>query len=181
MRPCTSESDISTTWYIIILRMNIKVRHLLDPLPRGVKRHASQVQDAQSQTIVTLVRESVLDELVVVDTLAQTLVVARLLGLLQRGDVPDVGDGVPVGAQAGGVVLVVLVVQDQVLLPLGVEDPALVGVGGAFVGCVGDDADVLLVGYVEALGLLAYASTRRKGEKGEAGERKEKIKGEPTW
>lgn len=112
MRPCTDESNIPATGSIIILRMDIKVRHLLDLLPRGIKRHASQIQDAETQAVVALVREPVVDELVVVDAPPETLIVARLLRLLERGNVPDVGDGVPVGAQAGGVVLVVLVVED---------------------------------------------------------------------
>lgn len=99
-----------------------------------------------------------------VDTAPQTLVVARLLGLLEGRNVPDVGDGVPVSAQAGGVVLVVLVVEDQILLPLGVEHPALVGVGGAFVGSVGDDADVLFVGYVEAIFRQSLSSNKRRAK-----------------
>lgn len=50
------------------------------------------------------------------------------------------------------------------MLPVGVEDPALVGVGGAFVRGVGDDADVLLVGYVEAVAVLAGHKKEEKGE-----------------
>lgn len=98
MRPCTGKSDITPTRRIIILRVNVKVGHLLDQLTRGIQRNTSQIQNAKTQAIVALIRESILDELVVVNTTTQTLVMTRLLGLFERGNVPDVGDGVPIGA-----------------------------------------------------------------------------------
>lgn len=83
MRPCTGESDITPARSTIILRVNIKVRYLLDSLTRGIQRHTSQIQNAETQAIVALVREPILNELVVVNTTTQTLVVTRLLGVLE--------------------------------------------------------------------------------------------------
>lgn len=83
--------------------------------------------------------------LVVVDGLAGSLVVTGLLGVLEVADVPDKGGSVTVGTGAAAVVLIVLVVKDEELLVLGVEDPALVGVGGALVAGDGDELGVLLV------------------------------------
>jgi hypothetical protein len=83
--------------------------------------------------------------LVVVDGLAGSLVVAGLLGVLEVTNIPDEGGGVAVGSGATAVVLVVLVVQDEELLVLGVENPALVGVGGTLVAGDGDELGVLLV------------------------------------
>lgn len=80
------------------------------------------------------------------------LVETRLLGCLEVRNVPDVGDGVAVdrGADvgAGAAYLVVLVVEDQVLLPLLVEDSALVGVLDARVAGDRDDQGLGLVGDV---------------------------------
>ena len=53
---------------------------------------------------------------------------ACLAGGLERRDVPDVRDRVAVGRGTGALDLVELVVQEEVLLPLRVEDPALVSV-----------------------------------------------------
>ena len=49
-------------------------------------------------------------------------------GVLQVADVPEVGDGITIGSRANSVVLVVLVIEDEELLPGGVGDPALMGV-----------------------------------------------------
>lgn len=81
-----------------------------------------------------------------VDGDAGVLVVASLLGVLEVTDVPDEGGGVAVGTRAAAVNLVVLVVQDEELLVLGVEHPALVGVGGTLIAGDGDEGGVLLVG-----------------------------------
>lgn len=52
------------------------------------------------------------------------------------------------------------------------------GVGGAFVGGVGDDADGLLVGYVEAVFLSVFLLVKTKGKgKGERGGRGVERKG----
>jgi hypothetical protein len=84
--------------------------------------------------------------LVVVDGDAGVLVVASLLGVLEVTDVPDERGGVAVGAGAAAVNLVVLVIHDEELLVLGVENPALMGVGGTLVAGYGDEGWVLLVG-----------------------------------
>lgn len=83
-----------------------------------------------------------------VDGLAGSLVVASLLGVLEVTNVPDEGGGVTVGTGATTVVLIVLVVENQELLVLSVEDPALVGVGSTLVSSNGDELRVLLVGDV---------------------------------
>ena len=118
---------------MVVFRIGIKVGNFLDPLSCRVRRHRPQVENAESQPIVALVGEAVFYILVVVYTPPQALVVAGLLGCLKRRNVPDVRDRIPIGAQACLVEFIVLVVGNQELLPLGVENPALVGVGKAFV------------------------------------------------
>lgn len=116
------------------------------------------LKNVQTTAVVALVGESVVHELVVVDTLARGLVVAGLLGVLEVRDVPDVGDGVTLSTEANAVVLIVLVVEEQVVLVLGVEDPALVGVRGALVRDAGDDRGVRLVRHVvDGQGVLVVA------------------------
>lgn len=94
------------------------------------------------------VEEQLDDLLVVVDGLARGLVVAGLLGVLEVTNVPDEGCGMAVGSRAATVVLVVLVVEDEVLLVLSVEHPALVSVGGTLVAGNREELGVLLVGNV---------------------------------
>lgn len=78
------------------------------------------------------------------------LVVSGLLGFGEIPDVPDVCHGEAVGRRANAVVLVVLVVQDEELLVLGVENPSLVGVACTGVAGTGDYGSILLVGHVVA-------------------------------
>ena len=83
-----------------------------------------------------------------VDSAARSLVVTGLLGVLEVADVPDEGYGAAVGGRATGFDLVVFVVRNEPFLVFGVEDPALVGVGGAVVGGDGDGLGEFLVGDV---------------------------------
>lgn len=145
MRPRTNENLETTTRLKVVFGKGVKVGHLLDLLPAGHERHGAHIEHRVSESVVALVGEAINDKLVVVDAAAGTGELARLLGALELGDVPDVGHGVGVLPGVGDVDLIVLVVEDEVCLPLGVEDPALVGVGDAFVGGLGDDLDVGLV------------------------------------
>ena len=98
------------------------------------------------------------NSLVVVNDLAGSLVVTSLLGRLEITDIPDEGRSMTVGSGTATVVLIVLVVEDEELLVLGVEDPALVGVGGTLVAGDGDELWVLLVGnVVDGEGVLVVA------------------------
>lgn len=140
----------STTDLVIIFREDIKVSNLLDPLARGNKGDAGDIEDTETGLVVGLVSETVVDILVVVDGAHAGLVVAGLHGLLEVLDVPDVGDGVTVlgggfGVGVSGVdfALVELVVHYEMGLPVGVENPALMSVGGALVGSAGDDGSGL--------------------------------------
>ena len=63
-----------------------------------------------------------------VDTVGFGLEDTRLLGVLEIADVPEVGYGVAIGSGADSIVLVILVVEDEELLPGGVSNPSLVGV-----------------------------------------------------
>lgn len=153
----------------VVAGEDVEVGDLLDAAAVGVARDGADVEDAQTGLVVGLVGEAVVDELIVVDGAGGGLVVAGVLGGFEVGDVPDVcgwvavlGDGVGVGF--GAVVdlaLVELVVHDKVGLPVGVEDPALVGVGRALVGCAGDDGggvEALLVGdVVDGQGVFVVA------------------------
>lgn len=81
-------------------------------------------------------------------TSPRSLVITCLLRLLEIGDVPDEGHGSVGEAWVAAFDFVVLVVQKEVLLPIGVENPALVRVGCSFVGCYGDYFGPELVGCV---------------------------------
>lgn len=94
-----------------------------------------------------------------VDSLSQMLVVSRLFRFLERADVPDVRDGVAFTCRTACVDFVVFIVSNDILLPLGVQDPSLVGIAGAFVGGGGYDGDVLFVGYVVASELSVSSQT----------------------
>lgn len=122
----------TTPRLIIIARKSIKKRHLLDIPARRIFRNPTDVQNSQTRLVIRLIREAVVDELVVVDGLDGGFVVAGLFGMFEVFDGPDVGDGETVGGgtRVGAVgvddAFVDFVVHEEVGLPLWVEDPALV-------------------------------------------------------
>ena len=59
---------------------------------------------------------------------ARGLEVAGLLGVAEVADVPEVGGGIPITGGTSAADLVVLVVEHEELLPVGVSDPTLVDV-----------------------------------------------------
>jgi hypothetical protein len=128
MAPSPNEAQASTVRPIVILRVHIKEAHLTHKSTSRILRQRADVEDAQTGAVIALVCEAVDDELVVVRAVAGGLEVAGLLGVAEVADVPEVGDGEAVAARAGTADLVVLVVEDEELLPGGVCDPALVDV-----------------------------------------------------
>lgn len=126
--PGADELEGAAVGLVVVLGVDVEEAELLDEAAGGVLGEGADVDDAQAGAVVGLVGDAVDDELVVVDAVGLGLVHARLLGVLEVADVPEVGDGVAVGGGADAVVLVVLVVEDEELLPGGVGDPALVGV-----------------------------------------------------
>ena len=147
--PSASEGDIATSGEMIILRVDVKPGDLLDSLAGRVLFHGSKIKNAETEGVIALEGIAILDVLVVVNSLSQALVVTSLLGRLERADVPDVRDGVAFGGVTDLVSLIGLVVGDEELLPVGVKDPALMGIARPHVRSVRDDRDVLLVGDVE--------------------------------
>ena len=91
-------------------------------------RKRANVKDTETAAVVALVGETVDDELVVVGTVAGGLEVAGLLGVAEIANVPEVGDSVTVSSGTTSADLVVLVIDDEELLPGGVGDPTLVSV-----------------------------------------------------
>ncbi|KAI9155668.1 aldehyde dehydrogenase [Paramyrothecium foliicola] len=178
--PGAEELDDTAALGGIVLGVDVDPGDLADTGTGGVGGNGAEVEDAQAGAIVGLVYEVVDDVLVVVDGLDLGLVGAGLLGVLEVTDVPDAGhllaflaclqrnqrifsdlqgNGVALGGGAVATLLVELVVEDQELLVVDVEDPALVGVGGTLVGDTGDDVgDVGLVGHVvDGEGVLVIA------------------------
>ena len=159
-RPGTSVPEsVTTAGLDIVRRVNVKVGNLLDLGTVGELGDAGNVEDTETGLVVGLVVKTVVDVLVVVDGTGGGLVVAGDNGLLEALDVPDVRHGEAVlggtvNSSAVGVdlALVKLIVHDDVGLPEGIENPALMGVGGSDVGCARDDGtsvtETLLVGDV---------------------------------
>ena len=139
----------------IVLGMTIEETNFLEPGTVRMTCSRADVHDAKTAAIVGLVGESVNDVLVVVDGLDRGLVKAGIHGLLQRGDVKDVGCRVVVSSRADLIHLIKLVVKEQVSHPLLVCEPALVGVCGTYVGGFRDDDWSFLVGNVhDSKGIL---------------------------
>lgn len=155
----------ATTGKLIVLRVDVEESNLLDLAAVGVLGDGADIKDTETSLVVGLVGETFVDELVVVDGAGGRLVVAGVLGLLQAGDVPDVGDretilGWRVGCSTRGVdlTLVKLVVHNEVSLPHRVEDPALVSVRCTDVRSTRDDlagfGTVLVGDIVDGEGVL---------------------------
>jgi hypothetical protein len=169
MRPSARvPNSLSATRKVVVLREDIEESDLFDLAAVGVLGNGAHIKDTETGLVVGLVGETFVDVLVVVNRSNRALVIARVLGLLQVGDVPDVSDreAVPGGRVGSGAVgveltLVKLVVHNEVSLPHGVENPALVGVGGTDVRSAGDDLSGLgavLVGrIVDGEGVLVVA------------------------
>jgi hypothetical protein len=169
MRPSAGvPNSLATTGKVVVLRVDIEVCDLLDLAAVGVLGDGADIKDTETSLVVGLVGKTLVDELVVVDGADGGLVVAGVLGLLQVGDVPDVSNGEAVlggrvGSGAVGVelTLVKLVVHNKMSLPHGIENPALVGVGGTDVRSAGDDLSGLgavLVGHIiDGEGVLVVA------------------------
>ena len=133
----------------IILRMHVEKPHLLKPFARGIGLDAPDIHNAEPAVVVALVGETVLDVLVVVDGFDGRLVDARVAWGGEGRDVEDVGGGATVGGEAGAVLFVEFVVEEEEGHVRAGGEPALVRVGGAGVGGAGDLAGGLLVGYVD--------------------------------
>lgn len=159
-RPGTSVPEsVTAAGLDIIRRVDIEVGNLLDLGAVRELGDAGDVKDTETSLVVGLVVKTVVDVLVVVDRAGGSLVVAGDDGLLKVLDVPNVGHGETilggtVDSSAVGVdlALVKLIVHDDVSLPVGVENPTLMGVGSSDVGCARDDGtgvtETLLVGDV---------------------------------
>ena len=132
----------------VILRMHIEETHLLEPLPSRIGRYAPDIYNPQAAIVVALIREAVLDVLVVIDGFGGRLVVAGIDRRGKRGDVEDISRCAAVSCDARLVLLVEFVVQEEVLHVTG-REPALVRVLGAGVGSARDLAGRCLVGYVD--------------------------------
>jgi len=153
----------------IIRRVDVKVSNLFDLGAVGELGDAGDVEDAEAGLVVGLVVKTVVDVLVVVDGAGRGLVVAGDDGRLEVLDVPDVGHGEAVlGGRVNGsavgvdLALVELIVHDDVGLPHGIENPALMGVGSTDVRSARDDCtsvtEANLVGdVVDGQGVLVVA------------------------
>jgi hypothetical protein len=96
----------------------------------------------------------------VVDTLGPRSVKPSLLWLLQRRNIPDVGDGVSWNTGPNFVILVVFIIEEEIMLIFRVENLALMGVGSTLIGCNGQDLGVLLVcNVVDGKSVLVVAIT----------------------
>ena len=76
----------------------------------------------------------------------------------REGDIPDVGNRVACRTGSFLVILIVFIIEEDELLPLKIQDPSLVSVGGSLVRCAGENSGVLLVGdIVDGQGVLVVA------------------------
>lgn len=142
----TVRTDSNITLSLRLL--TIDVRNLLD-IPAGrILRDTTDVQDPQAGTIVGLVRETINDVLVVVNRHHGGLIDTGLDRFFQVRNVPDICSRPLVSCGTCKSLLVEFVIEEEELLVLGIEHPALVSVGGTFVGDAGDDVGGGLVGDV---------------------------------
>jgi hypothetical protein len=112
----------------VVLGIDVEVANLTDRATSGVLGKRANVENTKASTIVALVGETVVDELIVVNTDNTGLEVAGLAGSAKVADVPEISGRTTVRGGARPSVLVILIVKDQELLPCCVGDPALVGV-----------------------------------------------------
>lgn len=63
MAPGSCKGDLATALEIVVLGVDIKISHLLDSLAGWILRDRPQIKDTQTQGVVTLVREAILDKL----------------------------------------------------------------------------------------------------------------------
>lgn len=183
MRP-SSKRPIghSTAGLAVVVGISVKVGDFADAVSCGVRGDGADVEDAKAGLVVGLVGETVVlfvcfwlvvvvvahvmfirvvttyDKLVVVDGSYSRFVVSGVDGILEVGDVEDVGhwqtiQSGTVGVDARGVdlSLVEFIVEHQMGLPHGVDDPSLVRVCRSGVRRAGDDgASVrpVLVGHI---------------------------------
>lgn len=146
--PGAVEINKTAAGKVVVLGVDVEVGNFADRVAGGVGGDRGDIIDADTSGIVGLVGEAVNDVLVVVNSSHRGLVKTSVLGSFEGGDVPNVGHGVAVCCGADGLFLIVLVVHKEVLLPVLVQNPALMGVGSAFVGSTRDDLGGVLVGYV---------------------------------
>lgn len=147
----TPRSDIvhdSATWQRIILGIHIKECHFLNASTSRILLDSAHIQDTKTSSVVRLVSKTVVDVLVVIDTLDFRLVETRVDRLLQVGDVEDVAHRELISRRTGAFFLVDLVIQDQAGLPHWIVDPALVRIGCSNVRRAGDDLCGLRTGFV---------------------------------
>lgn len=137
--PGADKVDDAAVGQVVVFRVDVEEGDFVDAVARGVGRDGADVEDAQARPVVALVAQAVEDVLVVVDRVRLGLVDARLFRVFEVRDVEDVRHGEPVGRRARVVFLVEFVVDQEVRLPVQVEDPALMRVAGADVRGLGDD------------------------------------------
>jgi hypothetical protein len=130
----TPVSD-TTALIVVILGVHIEESNFLDFAAIRLARNRAHVQDSQASLVVALVRKSIVDELVVVDRANRALIEPRVHWLLEIRDVKDIGRWetvlgwrIGVGASWADETLVKLIIENEVGLPVGIEDPTLVGV-----------------------------------------------------
>lgn len=128
VRPGADEVNGSSKGLVVVLGVDVEESNLGNAASGGVIGERGDVENAETGTVVALEGKAIDDELVVIDAVSLAAVVASLLRSLKRSDIPEVGDWVTTSSRTGGINLIVLVVEDEVLLPLGVGDPTLVGV-----------------------------------------------------
>lgn len=90
-----------------------------------------------------------MDILVVIDAVPAGFVISRLTRFGKVGDIPDEGDWMSVFSEAGFGEFVDFVVEEEVFLPLFVEDPPLMRVSGSFIGSSRDNSRFELIRDIE--------------------------------
>lgn len=161
MRPGTDEGHGTLT--SVILGVDIEESLNGDLAAGGVLLDGADVVDPETITIVRLVSKAVDDVQVVVNTL---LVggeeVTGVLGVLEIRKVSDVGNGSARRSRAGLVLLVEFVVEQDVLVPITLGPPTLVGVRSTGVGELGENLGGRLAifgsGVVDGNGVLIVAN-----------------------
>jgi hypothetical protein len=133
---------------IVIFRVDINESHLANSRPGRIWWDRRNIQNAETRAVIGLKRKTIDNILVVIDSLHTWLVDAGLFRGFERTNVPDISHGVPISSWLITARFVEFIIQEEVFLVIGIQDPALMGITSSLIRSARDDGGIVLVGYI---------------------------------